>query len=601
MKNDLLILVGGEGGEGVISASEILALAAARGGYEIFTFRTFPAEIRGGHAQMQIRVSNEKLLSLGDKLDVVIAMNDEAVSLHVKELRPGGVLVYDKSDYDRLSVGDLSKLDPDNYITKNNITAIAVPMTDIAGRELKTPKAKNMVAVGTICEALPCFRNDIVKKMIEEKFKKKGDLVVKANWAAMDKGGEFIRKYLSYFESYKIGEPAPRAGKRMVVTGNIALCLGSLMAGVKYYAGYPITPASDILEYLALHLPKFGGKCIQVEDEMAALASVLGASYAGDRAFTATSGPGLSLMQELLGFAHIAELPAVVVDVQRAGPSTGMPTKAEQSDLNVAIYGSHGDAERIVVAPVDVPDCLNLAVRSFNLADKYQSPLIFLTDQSLAQRFEAVEWPDLTKVSIDRGKIVENVNLDGKVRYARYDVTDDGISPRILPGTKDIYYIVGGLEHNIYGKPSYTPEMHKTMTNKRLKKLLVARDEIESDPFYFERAGDEDASIGIIGWGSTFGAAKEAVIQLQSEHISVKLLYPKVLNPLPVNVIGRWLKGVEAVVVPELNALGQFAKLIEAAFKRDVIRLTKCQGIPINTEEVVACVKRALARERRIA
>ncbi|MBI4244434.1 MAG: 2-oxoacid:acceptor oxidoreductase subunit alpha [Planctomycetes bacterium] len=600
MKDDVLILVGGEGGEGVISASEILVKAAARAGYEVYTFRTFPAEIRGGHAQMQIRVSPKEILSLGDRFDVVIAMNDEAVQLHLHEIKAGGILIYDKSEYDKASVADLKTLDPNGYIQKNNITVVMVPMTDTAGRDLKTPKSKNMVATGAICAALPCFRIDIIKEMIKQQFIKKGDLVVQTNWQALDAGVKYIQPNLKLFDSLQIGEPKSKKSKRMVTTGNIAFSLGSILAGCKYFAGYPITPASDVLEYLSVHLPKFGGNVIQTEDEISALASVLGASYAGLRAYTATSGPGFSLMQELLGFAHIAELPCVVLDVQRGGPSTGLPTKAEQSDLNIAVFGAHGDAPRIVLAPLDVPDCLQVAIKSFNLADKYQTPVIVLSEQSLAHRFEPIEWIDPSTVAIDRGKIVEEVQLNGKPRYARYDLTEDHISPRVLPGTKNYYYIMGGLEHNIYGKPGYTPEIHKTMTEKRMKKLELAREEIEKDKYYFEEFGDTNASIGIMGWGATIGSTKEAILLLKKEGISVKTLYTKVLSPLPVETIGKWLKSLDMVVVIEMNALGQFTRVLEAAFKRDFVSLTKCDGVPIKPEEIVGKVKSALALERRL-
>nr|MBA2676791.1 2-oxoacid:acceptor oxidoreductase family protein [Ktedonobacteraceae bacterium] len=341
MVNEVTIRIGGESGEGTISGGDILALASARWGYHVYTFRTFPAEILGGPCMFQVRISNHPIKSMGDSADVLICLNKEAYDRNISDLRHGGVLMYDPSDFVP-ETGD--------YIM------YAVPFNEIARKEIQLFQTKNMVMLGAICGLFGPPIEAIVQVVQSKlsKSRKSNSTLMEKNILALEAARKYVDEHLSKSDPYRLG--AVEKADRVVLNGNQAVVAGALAAQCRYFAGYPITPASDIMEGMAKELPQVGGTFLQAEDEMAALASVLGASYGGVRAMTATSGPGFSLMTELIGLSSMAELPAVIVDAQRAGPSTGMPTKMEQSDLSFALTAGHGDSPRIVVAPADVAD-----------------------------------------------------------------------------------------------------------------------------------------------------------------------------------------------------------------------------------------------------
>ena len=381
--HDIVIRIGGESGEGVISTGELLTLAAARAGFWVYTFRTYPAEIKGGHAVFQLRVSDKPLYSHGDSLDALLAFNQEGYDQHHQDLRADGTVVFDTEQVDESTVKESRQF--------------GLPLSRIAKEEIKMPLAKNMVALGALAR-LFSIPEEYTNKLCKEKFARKGDVVIQKNLEALAAGKSYIEKNFSDLEHFHI--QVQPSELRLVLSGNEAIGLGALVAGCTHYFGYPITPASDIMEFLAIELPKVGGIMMQVEDEIAALGMALGASYTGKKVMTATAGPGLSLMTELLGLAGMAEVPVVVADVQRGGPSTGLPTKTEQSDLNLAVFGAHGESPRIVVAPMNVEDCFYTTVTAFNLAERYQVPVLLLSDQSLANRNECIPKPDLKKVQV---------------------------------------------------------------------------------------------------------------------------------------------------------------------------------------------------------
>src|SRR3989338_6587234 len=326
MVGSYVFRVGGEGGEGVISTGELLTTALARSGYEIYTFRTYPAEIKGGHANYQVRCAGQLLLSQGDEVDVLVAFNQEAYDKHIKDLRSGGVLVYDA---DAFSVPQ-----------QNGAVLYGVPMTSLATEKVGVKLTKNIVALGVLSQLfdIPMER---FEGLLRERFGRKGEAIVQKNILALRVGAEYIQTQEKK-DTNRLG-PGPRQTKELVLSGNESLALGAIAAGCRLYAGYPITPATDIMEFLAKELPKVGGYVVQTEDEISAIGVVLGASFGGKKAMTATSGPGFSLMTEMMGLGVAAEIPAVIVDVQRVGPSTGMPTKTEQGDLYMAVYGGHGN------------------------------------------------------------------------------------------------------------------------------------------------------------------------------------------------------------------------------------------------------------------
>ncbi|HEX6478697.1 MAG TPA: 2-oxoacid:acceptor oxidoreductase subunit alpha [Ktedonobacteraceae bacterium] len=599
MANEVTIRIGGESGEGTISGGDILALASARWGYHVYTFRTFPAEILGGPCLFQVRISNEPVKSMGDYADVLVCLNEEAYDRNIRDLRNGGVLIYDPSDFTP---------DAGDFIT------YAIPFNELARKEVQLFQTKNMVMLGTI-SALFGPPLEAIVQVVESKLsrsRKSNPILMEKNMLALEIAKKYVEEHAAKHDPYRLG--AVEKADRVVLNGNQALVAGALAAKCGFFAGYPITPASDIMEALAKELPQVGGTFLQAEDEMAALAAVLGASFGGKRAMTATSGPGFSLMTELIGLASMAELPAVIVDAQRAGPSTGMPTKMEQSDLSFALNASHGDTPRMVVAPADVADCYRLIILAFNMAERYQIPVIFLSDQSLTARVESVDRSAFAPMQIEERLQVgtngangtasngytnghtndHNINaahlaaIDAEEHeFARYAYTASGISPMTTPGHGVPTYVATGLEHDEHGHPDYEPEDHTAMMEKRFRKLDTAAEELPQP----QRYGDADATIGIIGWGSTEGTIQEAVDRAQAKGYKVAALHPKILSPLPDRAIREFIRSVKTVIVPECNYSGQLANLLGARYGLQAIRVNKFGGIPFTAGEILQAIE----------
>ena len=445
---EIVFRIGGEGGEGVISTGELLTLACARAGYDIYAYKTYPAEIKGGYAMWQVRVKDEILLSQGNKVDVLICFNQECFDRDSKDLDDKGVLLYDSDQCPNI------KMDAPYQ-------KYSIPFSKLAVEKVGSKRSKNVLILGVIA-ALFDLPEPLLIEMIRHKWAHKTEAVVQKNIDALKVGMTYVKENINVQLELKI----PKLDKepRLVLSGNESLSLGAIAAGLKFYGGYPITPASDIMEWLSEQLPKVGGTVIQTEDEISALASVLGASFAGNRSMTATSGPGLSLMCELIGLASMAELPAVIVDVQRGGPSTGLPTKVEQSDLNLALYGAHGDSPRVVVALSCVEDAFYGMIRAFNIAERIQMPVIVLSDQYLAQRKASIKIPDLTR-EISERRLQPDPATQTK-DYLRYELNETGISPMAIPGKHPHGYVATGIEHEENAKPGYSPKLHDAMTKK---------------------------------------------------------------------------------------------------------------------------------------
>ena len=532
-------------------------------GLKIFTFRTYPSSVRGGPCLYQLRASDWHAYSQGDLLDLLVAFDTEAIASHSKDLKPDGELIFDE-DRTPKSYSSLPK------------RALGAPFTSIAKNELKLPRARNMVVSGYVGA-----RVGVTKQMLEEVVRSKlgarGEELLKANIAAIDVGFALAPK----------GPTMPTSktpSNKIILSGNQAIVLGAIAAGCRFYAGYPITPASDILDNMASLMPGFGGAVLQGEDEIASLGAAIGASYAGVKSMTATSGPGLSLMTEMIGLASMAEIPVVIVDAQRGGPSTGLPTKTEQSDLNHAIYGGHGDATRIVLAPGNVEDCFYQAIRAFNLAERYQLPVILLTDQSLAHLTEGMQVPDLDSLKVADRDRPELAEID---TFRRYAVTHDGISPMSIPGEAFGEYVAESVEHDEKSRPSFGPHAHSEMSAKRFRKLATASTELAEDPMNVMELPDPDASLAVIGWGSTQGAIHEAILQAKKEEIHVRWLQCKLLNPLPETQLSKFLKGVKKVLIPELNFTAQFANMLRARLGMNCVSLTKTEGLPFAPSEIL--------------
>ncbi len=558
--------VAGESGEGVISAGEIATLAISDIGYNVFTFESYPAEIKGGHCWFQVRSSTDEVLSAGSAVDCLCAFNQEGIDKHLDSVRPGGVVLYDPGQVKEIP-------------EKPDLCVYPIEFDAIVKEKVGSLKAKNVFAVSAFA-AMYDVPADSVKRTMRKKFAGKNPKLLEKNDEAVDVAYEFIKGFERAHSETLAVETAD--GERMMLNGNQAIALGALVSGLDLYAGYPITPASTILEYLAVEMPKLGTRCVQMEDEMAALSACIGGSYTGKKTMTATSGPGFSLMQELLGLASTAELPVVIANIQRGGPSTGLPTKAEQSDLNEMVYGSHGESSRIVLAPSGVKDCFHQTVWAFNLAEKYQVPVIIASDHSLANRTENLPVPQLGETPIIGRTLADASSLSDEERFPRYKFTDDGVSPVSIPGMKGGNYVAEGLEHNEYGDPTYTGENHTAMVEKRLEKVADAW----KYPGALERFGDENPDVLVVAWGSTKGPVKEAVQRLIEDGKKVGYVIPKILCPLPKEGFLDVIQNAPEVLVVEANYTGQLEGLLRKETVRDYHRLNQIMGTPISWVDV---------------
>ena len=562
--NNALIALTGESGDGIISLGEILTKVLARMGVNVMTFRTYPAEVRGGQCIFTVNAHQEHVLSQGDEYDILMCMDGAAYALNRNRLTSTGVLLYNEESMQGEQVRHVS---------------YGIPMKSLTATSGLT-MSKNIMVLGVIANLFG-LDMEVVRTMISEKWRRNAE-AMKRNSDALAAGYDWATSNLIKKDGYTFA--ALEAPARLVVSGNEAMCLGAVAADCRFFSGYPITPASDMLEWLMDKLPQVGGGAIQIEDEISALGAAIGASYAGIRAMTATSGPGLALMTEFVNLAGAAEVPIVIVDVQRAGPSTGMPTKTEQSDLNHAALGGPGEAPRIVTAPTSVEDCFYQVMKAFNLADKYQLPVILLSDKSLSHRLETV--PPLNPLRIQPTR-PRRPSADDLRHYMRYVRTEDGVSPMSTPGMAGGAYVATGIERDEAGMPNYDPETHQLNMQKRMKKLeRVAVEEAD-----FEQYGAPDAEIGIVSWGSTTGAVREAVHHMVSHGVGVCSLHPKLLYPIPRKQIGSWLAKRKEVLVVEVNQTGQYQRLLQAEFGRAMHSLRKTTGLPFAPKEIVEKVE----------
>lgn len=563
---DLTIRIAGENGEGVLTVGDVLAEALARSGLHIYTFKNLPAEIKGGASMTQVRVQETPVRSPGDALDILMVWNQENYDIHVGEVKPTGVVIYDPDE-----------CDADENLA---LTQIGVPLQNITKTVIKTMKSKNVLAFGilTACLGIPF---DSAKQMVSESRWGRRKEFLESNINALKQAYVYVdEKGIDL--GLRVAVERKNGHAQLIMTGNDALCMGALAAGCRYYAGYPITPASDVMETLAKAMPRVGGVLMQTEDEIAAITASIGASFTGAKVMTATAGPGLSLMVEALGLATMEEIPLVVVDVQRGGPSTGMPTKTEQSDLNLAIHGAHGEAPRIVIAATNTEDCFYTAVKAFNLAEKYQTPVILLSDQHLSQRAQVMSRPDLSQVEIVERKQPESNGTVSPGDFDRYEMTDDYVSPMPLPGRHDQHYVATGLEHDEHAHIDYSPEAHIRMTEKRHQKIESAVNE----PGFVQRYGAEDAQLGLIGWGSSEGPILEALDRTLAKGYKVAALIFKMLHPLPEKEARAFIESIPVVSVVELNASGQFANYLQGRLAVSLQRFNIITGLPFKAGDI---------------
>lgn len=554
-KNNMTFTLAGEAGQGVESSGAGFIKALARGGLHVFGLQDYMSRIRGGHNFFQIRVAEHPLYSHTDELHLLLALNPKAVERHRDQVGEGGGIIYDERF--RIEGAELEA---------RGIKAFPIPLVKIAQEEGSKVMA-NTAALGAAAGVTEYGLKQI-NGVIRDNFARKGDAVVTANLKVAGRAYEFARD--RYAEDFDFRLEPVETPPRMVINGNQALCLGALAAGCRFVSAYPMTPASSILEWMTAHATQYGIVTKQTEDEIAAIGMAIGAAHVGARAMTATSGGGFSLMVEALGLAGMTETPLVIVEVQRPGPSTGMPTRTEQGDLLSVLHASQGEFPRIVLAPGTVEECFQTGARAFNLAEKYQCPVIILSDNFLANSLRSLEKEtfDLAGVEIDRGDTLTEEQLDQMPNgYQRYAVTESGISPRALPGHPNAVYIASSDEHDESGHfEDEDPENRVRMVRKRLRKLETALLEMNRPTRY----GPADAEITLVCWGSTYGPLREAVDRLNGNGTRANLLHFVDIWPFPEKKVAPLVESARYLVSVENNATGQFAQLLQARTGRQV-------------------------------
>lgn len=561
--------IGGQQGEGVESTDRIFSTALNRLGYYLYGYRHFSSRIKGGHTNNKIRISTKPIRSISDDLDILVAFDQESIDLNAHELRDNGVIVADAKFNPTMPEGVKGRLFP-------------VPITAIA-EELGTSLFKNMVASGASW-ALLGLPLEVFNKAVEEEFGRKGPAVVEKNVEAVRRGAQFVLDLAGGPIAELQLEPADGKQKLFMI-GNDAIGLGAVAAGCRFMPAYPITPASEIMEYLIKVLPKFGGTVIQTEDEIAACTMAIGANYGGVRALTASAGPGLSLMMEAIGLAGMTETPVVIVNTQRGGPSTGLPTKIEQSDVLAMIHGTHGEIPKIVIAPSSIEECFYDTIEAFNLAEKYQCPVIVLTDLQLSLGKQSAEPLDYSKIVIDRGNLVtEAPALEENKLFKRYEFSANGVSPRVLPGTKNGIHHVTGVEHDQEGRPSESPVNRQKMMDKRMEKMKHIK---VTNPILAD-AKHDNPDLLIINMSSTSGTIDEARGRLEKDGIKTNRVTVRQLHPFPTEELKPHIEKAKQVVVVEYNATGQLTQLIKLNVgNADKIRsVLKYNGNPFLPSEI---------------
>jgi 2-oxoglutarate ferredoxin oxidoreductase subunit alpha len=564
--------VGGQQGEGIDSTGEIFATALNRHGYFIYGYRHFSSRIKGGHTNYKIRVSTKPRRSNADQLDILIAFDQETIDFNAHELRPGGVIIADEK---------FKPIAPEH----RDIRFFVVPLTKFA-EEAGSTLMKNMVALGASAAVLG-LPASMFESLISDMFLRKGQKVVDSNMLALQKGIDFMKENGGELEDFRLMNGDGK--QRLFMMGNDAIGLGALAAGARLMPAYPITPASDVMEYLIKKFPKVGGHVIQTEDEIAAITMTIGANFAGVRALTATSGPGLSLMMEAIGLAGMTETPVVIIDTQRGGPSTGMPTKHEQSDMYSVLFGTHGEIPKVVLAPATAEECFYMTVDSFNYAEHYQLPVILITDLALSLAKQSVEPLEYDRVQINRGKLVAQEQLaaveEGKL-FKRYEFTQDNISPRVFPGQKGGIHHVTGVEHTEVGRPTEDATIRTKMMNKRLNKV---QGELPSSVSY---TGSDNPDLLVIGVGSTIGVIDEAIDRLTAEGHQVAHAHLRVLSPFPTETLQKYVDRAKKVLVVENNATGQLKHLLQFfGVKGDFQSQLKYDGNPYIPSEIYSQCK----------
>ncbi len=582
MGREFTIGVGGAAGDGLDKTGDTVAKGVSRLGLSVFAYNSYQSIIRGGHIWLRVRIAEQKVYSHGDHLNLLIALNQDTVERHAPEVEAGGAVLYSS---DRFTC--------ETRLLRDGVVGLPLPVAEITkplGRLL--PIMQNTVALGAVM-FLAQLDFDSTAEVVADTFKHKGQAVIDQNVKILRAGFEYAKEHFVPLvkDSWKFSRV-----RRPFATGNELYALGAVAAGCKFYSAYPMTPASSILHWMASHGEACGVVVKQCEDELAVVNMAIGAGHAGVRAMCGTSGGGFALMTEAVGMAGMIEAPVVIVEVQRGGPSTGIPTKTEQGDLNQVFGASEGDFPRVIIAPMDTQDCFWTAVEAFNLAEKYQLPVMIISDLLLSEHPETIE-PDALRhdVPIERGEIVTEWPKENGP-YRRYANTFSGVSPRALPGTEGTDYVAATDEHDEQGiviSDMFTsPPVRRKIMEKRMKKMNGVLKELK--PPVLE--GPADAPVTLIGWGSTQGVIREARALLQAEGIASNQLQIKYLHPLHSAEVTAILKKSKKLICVEVNYSGQFARFLRAETGISVHdKVLKYDGEPFEPRIIAEEVKRILA------
>ena len=566
-RKDFVVRFAGEGGQGFLTAAVGFASANTQAGYHTQTFATFPSQITGGPTWMQARISTTPVLSRGDEADVLVVFNEDAYEAHKGDVKTGGVILYD-SDGLKLEDGGES---------------LGIPF-DKLGKSTGNPRAANMVMMGALAQ-LVGMPQDILEQFVRKRWgnvARYGEKAVPQNIQALTLGRRAALE--SGFSLGELEPPQMPDHEQVLVNGNEAICLGAVASGLGFYVGYPISPATTILEWMEENLVGDGRFAYQASSEVEAINAVIGASYAGVKAMSATAGPGFSLMSEGLGLAWMAEIPIVIADVQRGGPATGLPTKTEQSDLLSAIKPAHGDVLLPIIAPGTVEECFYATVAAFNWAERYQGPVILLSEHTLSERQQNIVKPDLSKVVIENREVYRGT--DGYHRYQGFQ-----LSPMPIPGSPGSY-VANASEHDEMGDTTHLASRHVQMTERRFSKLKLLEDGTYE-------ARNADSPVVVMPWGGSKGPASEAYQKLIEAGESIAWYFSMFLNPLPPKLLDE-LRQKELVLVPELNYLGQFSSLLRSQGVR-AESITQYTGLPFKVSDLVRRIADRVEAERKVS
>src|SRR5687767_9703628 len=577
--SEAVIRIAGNSQDGIQAIGGFLARLAGRSEQEVMTFMTIPSTISGGPSIFQVRIGSGEVLSSGDEADVLLCFYQHSYEDHITSLRKGGIVLFDEDHVEPKPEWQPEYRHIGVPISSRTVEAIGGTAKD---------KGKNIYALGLVARMFD-LNLPKLEKLIRERFTGKDESIVNNALTAFHAG--YAYNLSGVVDTFQFVESKKKEGVQVVMNGNEALAYGLIAAGVRFGAGYPITPWSDVMETLRRELPKYGGSFVQCEDEIASVSMALGASYAGRVGVTGSSGPGISLKTEAIGWGVMAEMPLIICNIQRGGPSTGMPTNVEQSDLNLAVYGGHGDCPRVVLAPANVEDCFYTAIEAVNIARKYSVPVLILSDQAIATRIEAFEEPNLEKICQDL-----TPDLTPVPDHKPYDLAAaDGVTRHLPPGTRIMsgkYPVVTGLEHDEMGHPTGSPKLHMAMTAKRRKKLQTLAATLPVPQVY----GPPEGNVLLVGWGSTQGPLREAVDRARAAGDSVSALNIRHISPLPPG-LENIFAGFNHVFVVEINdeglyGYGQLAGLLRARFCDPKIRgINKTDGLTWKVKDILQRAK----------